>query len=207
MISFEEDRKEQRYMFVRPLDATLGRVPVILCNMGESGLHIRHAAALRPGTEAALRIEVAELGIAVHTAAFVVWSRYERPGEMLPYHTGLLVPDPGGELRDALALLRELGILAPDDEPEPKSRAGEHRAPPPVRVNNTTLPAGVIALVREARRRLSSNPREMERWLARAKASVADHGGRNGHPDDALAVWQYLEHAIDIDTVAKLLEE
>ncbi|MFA6958641.1 MAG: PilZ domain-containing protein [Thermoanaerobaculia bacterium] len=213
MISFEEDRKEQRFRFVRELDATLGRVPLVLCGIAESGLGVRHATPLRLGTEASLRIAIQEPDLTVQVAAFVVWSRFMSPGEARPYHSGLRVPDPYGELRAALDRLRSLGLLLEDDAPVKRIRTDAEAlrpaAPLPLKrkAPQPHLPPSVVRLVNEARSRLLSSPAELARWRERAKVTLHELGEPIPARDDVLAVWQYLDRSLELETIEKLLDE
>lgn len=212
MISFEEDRQEQRFRFVRELDATLGRVPLVLCSIAESGLGVRHRTAIRIGTTASLHVSLPEPFIDLQVGAVVVWSRLASPGEAHPYHSGLRVPDPAGELERAVERLRAQALLLPDDAPIRRRRtdadALRPSAPlPPPRPKHPPLPPSVVRLVNEARTRLQASPTELARWRERGRVTLLEMGEPLPDRDDVLAVWQYLDRSLELATIARLLEE
>jgi len=214
-MSSDEDRKEQRYTFAYRVEATLGTVGLVLCDIGDHGLHVRHATAIRLGTEAPLRLVVPGSTIALEIGAHVVWSRFGMPGTAEPYQSGLRVPEHENELRQALVKLRQLGAIRLDEKSLARKRAMlEEKARlrgVPKRTHTTVLtrlPDDVILLVKQARQRLQASPTEMVRWFNRAKFSLnATTGAQIHEREDVLAVWEYLERSIELPIIARALDE
>lgn len=212
MSIYEQVRQEPRFNFVREFDATLGRVPIVLCTIAESGMGVRHATPLRPGTEASFRLTLSAPFISVQVGAHVVWSRFSNPGHERPYHSGLRIPDPGGELSRALGTLRDLGMLLPEGEASGHPCAAVPMpdvAPPSLskRPSHAHIPVSVVQLVNEARGRLLASPAELAQWRERGKVSLLELGEPIPDRDDVLAVWQYLDRSLELATIETLLEE
>lgn len=80
-----------------------------------------------------------------------------------------------------------------------------------IKVIRTTqeFPPDQILLVQHARERLRANPEEALKWYNRGKFALAEGGG-NPDPipnrEEVLAVWEYLERTIDVNTIVQVFE-
>ncbi|MGZ5474839.1 MAG: hypothetical protein ACXWG4_12855, partial [Thermoanaerobaculia bacterium] len=68
-----------------------------------------------------------------------------------------------------------------------------------------------LLLVQHARERLLADPDEAQKWYHRAKYAIT-HGASNieiesiRNREEVLAVWEYLERSIDIQTISRAFD-
>jgi hypothetical protein len=72
------------------------------------------------------------------------------------------------------------------------------------------IPPDQVLLVQHARERLRANPVEALKWYNRAKFALSQGGNPITDPipnrEDVLAVWEYLERTIDLNTIVQVFE-
>jgi len=72
------------------------------------------------------------------------------------------------------------------------------------------IPPDQVMLIQHARERLRSHPDEALKWYNRAKYALVEDDTAIGeslrHRDDVLAVWEYLERSVPIETIASVFE-
>ncbi len=75
-----------------------------------------------------------------------------------------------------------------------------------VRTRHDIAPDQVL-LVQHARERLRANPDEALKWYNRAKFTFAESGGDPiPNREEVLAVWEYLERTIDVNTIVMVFD-
>ena len=213
-MTVDEERSEQRFTILRRIEGVLGNVDFMLCDIGESGVHLQHASPIRLGSMASMHFALADAALSVDLPGFVVWSRFTSPSETRPYHSGVRVDDPGRLLGRAVESLRGLRALRLDEESMARKRKAleaKARARQAPRLRQTghapRIPDDVILLVKQARQRLQGNSDEMVRWFNRARFSLNEVGGQIHERDDVLAVWEYLERSVELAIIARVLGE
>ncbi len=213
-MSGEEARSEHRYVTQRRIDGTLAKVDIVVCDIGDHGLHIQHSSPVRLGTEAPVRFAVPDANLSVQLNSFVVWSRFASAGDTRPYHSGVRVDDPTGVLQEAIEQLLAARAIRLDEASMARkataleAKAQARSAPRMKQMSMVPrIPDDVILLVKQARLRLQANPTEMIRWFNRAKFSLNDAGEQIHRRDDVLAVWEYLERSVELDIIARVLDD
>jgi uncharacterized membrane protein len=156
--------------------------------------------------------------VAAAAGAIVVWSRPSKtPNDkgMYVYQSGLRIEENVERFDRALRQLIDLNIVGRDLNSLDRKlrRMEEHDAEPknkPVtRAVQQEIPTDEELLIRHVRERLKTNPDEARKWYQRARSAVVENGATNplAHKEDALAVWEYLEHSVPLLHVVRVLEK
>jgi hypothetical protein len=213
-----ELRNADRYVTREPVTGSFGAVAVSVVNVGEQGAQIRHNQALRLGTKSRFWFRYHDLQVSVQ--AIVVWSHLAKHMSMdgrVIYDSGLRIEDGLGEFTDVVRKLVAEGICQPDVEALDRKRKRE-QARHAIRFGRPTVKPlrqpevshDQRLLIEHARDRLSANPDEARKWFQRAKFALTEEHSAAMHDlphrENVLAVWEYLEHSVDIATIAKVFE-
>jgi hypothetical protein len=105
-----EQRTEERFVAVAPLEATYGGTAVRVINLSAIGAQIEHASLLRLGS--AGRFMLRHGNVAMDVKGVLVWSRLH---EGL-YRSGVHIQTSGRDYAEALEELIESGALKRDPE-------------------------------------------------------------------------------------------
>ncbi|MBV9495878.1 MAG: hypothetical protein JOZ54_16640 [Acidobacteria bacterium] len=186
----EEQRTTERYIAVETIDGSFGAASVTVLDLGVAGAQVAHAQPLRLGTSGRLLFRRGAVQVAV--PAKIVWSHLSRTpnaeGKLL-YQSGLRIDD-GEDFSSAVQTLRDDGVVRRDlDSLQRKRRRLEEKEqekqgkPAMKVVHQDDIPADQQLLVEHARNRL------------RATGS-----------DDAHAVFEYLEHTVELNTILKIFD-
>jgi hypothetical protein len=209
-------RAAQRFIADRPMEGRFGRLQVRICDLAECGLQIEHAEPLKIATKAVVGFKLAEITITV--PGIIIWSRLSQtPNEQgrLLYRSGVRLEadielvasalnrlaGSGSIRRDTASLERKRKKLANRDQ--------ELRARPIMQTMQSTASTSpdVVLLVQHARDRLRQKPDEAAKWYNRARFAVPDDSFSNiPHREEVLAIWEYLERSVDIQTIADVFE-
>ena len=158
----------------------------------------------------------------VSVQGLVVWSHLSKTrdsnGKML-YHSGIHVPDGSEELVAAIEILARQGVVRKESDSLERKRVtleerGHQRQTRPIikfARHGRDADTDTALLIIQARDRLRANPDEALRWYNRAKYSIIDSGSpvatdQLRHREEALAVWEYLERTIDLDTIERVFD-
>ncbi|MGH9457729.1 MAG: hypothetical protein ACRD2J_08835 [Thermoanaerobaculia bacterium] len=211
-----DSRRTARYIPEPPLTCRFGRDEVAICNFGRDGAQIEHDAPLAV-SRGAFSLSPGPVGVPLEVAGEVIWSRL-LPSVADPakyrYRSGIRF-DPAGryEAERVFELLVGAGRARPDTESlERKRRALESRAAAtqsqmflravsPV----SRVPPDTAKRIRDAHERLAADAAERARWDALGNASLIRDPERRDRYRDALAVWEYLDHEIDLEIVARVI--
>jgi Tfp pilus assembly protein PilZ len=154
----------------------------------------------------------------VRVKAQVVWSRISTKPDKSGRHgylSGLRVDDEEGSLKDAIERMLAAAIVRRDTQSlEKKKKAlvakDKSRQQPGVKIvgrGAPRIPDDVILLIRQTRQRLQANPTEAVKWYNRAKYSLNEAGVQIHHRDEILAIWEYLERSIELNIIARVVDE
>jgi len=214
----QDYRASQRFLTEPPLHAVVGRIDVSICNVGEQGIQIEHADALTPQHECTLAFILPNSRDVIHVTGVVMWSAmFRRDGKYL-YRSGIRIDSAAGAgLRPALNDLLEAGIAKPDVDSLERKRLAIQKKSTQVAGQMFVRPAapavsvGETGRIREAAEHLLNSPDEIARWSAighshLSGSPVAPRPAGGGSADLVLAVWEYLDQASDLRTIASVLE-
>jgi hypothetical protein len=220
MADLSELRSSDRFVAVEPLPGGFGSASITVLDLAMRGVQIEHAQPLRLSLAGRLWFKRGRATVSVQGR--VVWSHLSRThdsdGKLL-YHSGIHVPDESGELVAAIEMLAREGVVRKESDSLERKRAtleerGQQRQARPivkfVRRGRDADPDTAL-LIMQARDRLRANPDESLRWYNRAKYSIIDSGSpvatdQLRHREEALAVWEYLERTIDLDTIERVFD-
>ena len=211
-------RQEDRYTVTNRLEGTLAGNDVILVDIGIHGAQLKHPVPIKLGTVGKLQIKVSPADGDLRVEGHVVWSKLApkaSPTGERPYHSGIRIEDPEGQLPPTIERMLELSMIKLDkDSIEKKRKMIEARTKskgqPGVKLFGAKaprIPDDVILLVKQTQLRLRSNPAENVKWLNRAKYSLDEAGLQIQQRDDVLAVWEYLERSIELEIIGRVLDQ
>ena len=207
-----EQRTNERYIAVEPIDGSFGAASITVLNLAEAGAQVAHAQPLRLGTKG--RLWFRRGGIQVAVQALLIWSHLSKTpnseGKYL-YQSGLRI-DEGGDFASALRSLLDSGAVQRDRDSLDRKRRRliekerELQQKPTMKVIQHELSAEQVLLVQHARERLRANPEEATKWFNRAKFAPEGAPENIPHREEVLAVWEYLERTVDLATILKVFE-
>ena len=219
-MNVEELRAAERFTASETLPATFAAYPIVIVNLSTIGAQVEHPNAIRLGTVGRFMIRRGD--VAFDVKGFLIWSRLSKTpgtdGTQL-YRSGLRIESGNAEYALAVHMLIKSGAMRRElDTLERKRRrlvermAEKNRSG--VRVLNSPtdeIPPDQMLLVQHARERLLANPEEAQKWYHRAKYAIT-HGASNieiesiRNREEVLAVWEYLERSIDIQTISRAFD-
>ncbi|MGZ8866705.1 MAG: hypothetical protein ACXW2P_00070 [Thermoanaerobaculia bacterium] len=221
-MNVEELRAAERFTAAEPISATFAAYPIAIVNLSTIGAQIEHSNPIRLGTVG--RFMVRRGDIAFDVKGFLTWSRLSKTptasGQHL-YRSGLRIESGNAEYALALHMLIKAGAMRrePDTLERKRRRLVERMAEKNrggTRVvsfgSSEEVPADQLLLVQHARERLLSDPEEAQKWYHRAKYAIT-HGASNieiesiRNREEVLAVWEYLERSIDIQTISRAFDK
>ncbi|HXI14039.1 MAG TPA: hypothetical protein VNM92_15555 [Thermoanaerobaculia bacterium] len=217
-MAIQDYRSSQRFLTEPPLHAVVGRVDVSICNVGVQGIQIEHADPLAPNHECTLAFILPQSREVIHVTGVVMWSEmFRRDGKYL-YRSGLRIDSSAGTaLRPALENLLDAGLARPDTDSLERKKLAIQKKSTQVAGQMFVRPATPnasneeVERIQEAARRLLSTPDEIARWSAVGQAHLS--GGLASAsptgPGDlmlVLAVWEYLDRASELRTIASVLQ-
>ncbi|HUO83820.1 MAG TPA: hypothetical protein VM534_01785 [Thermoanaerobaculia bacterium] len=217
-LNVEDLRAVRRFVIDPPVPAAFAGNNVLLFDFGEGGVQAEHEANFRPGLVAKLSIKLPNQSRTMLLHGRIVWShlsdRTNAKGKFL-YRSGIRLEDERQVSREALELLLEACMVKPDtDSLEKKKSMLEDKARRKAAMQrqlrvlrqNRLIPTDQVLMVQQARERLRANPDEAMKWYNRAKYSLPDGGKAFRNKDDVLAVWEYLDRSIELETIARIFE-
>jgi hypothetical protein len=192
-----------RFIPRKQLGGVFREVKLLVLQLSNSGLRIRHSEALRPGEEARFSFAIQNPPKSFVMRARVVWTSIAQRGDGPSFYiSGLKVVANQDRLVEATEMLRNARELHLDE-----SRR-RNTVPMPV----VGLPdEDVVAIIR-AVRKFASDPAEATRWYTRARFAVADEEVRRAAPrgardrEEVVGIWEYLQRRIDLKAVAGVVQ-
>ncbi len=206
-----DSRKAERFIADRPIEGHFGGTDVTIWDLAESGLQMEHAEPLKIATKGRVGFKLDEMTVTV--PGIVIWSRLSQTPDArgrLLYRSGVRLEADIELFATAINVLAGSGRIRRDvaslerKRTKLQQREQQKELRPIVRQVQSTpnLPPDQVLLVQHARDRLRDNPNEATKWYNRAKYSLAEGSFTNiPHREEVLAVWEYLECSIDIQTI------
>lgn len=215
-----ELRASDRFVAAERLNGFFGSTSVTIIDLGENGAQIEHGHPLRLGSSGRFVFHRADVAVAVD--AIAIWSHLSRMpdyrGKYL-YRSGLRVDGPPGALAEAVQQLTRARMLLPDNESLARKQlhvdakqAARSRRPHVRKLRaDHDIPTDQILLIEHARTRLRGDPKEAMKWYNRVRFALNEEANKGmaeslRHREDVLAVWEYLERSIDVNTIVRVFE-
>jgi hypothetical protein len=202
-------RSAQRWIPRRQIDGTFNNARFSILQLSATGLRIRHVESLIPGDEAKLSFALMNPARSFVMRARVVWTSVARSedGDATFCISGLRVTEHADRLATAIALLRKVHELAPEE------RRKTIRSPDAERMGAAIdgVSDEEVALVVRAAQHFANDPLDANRWYARARFAVSDDQVRRDAPprprdrEEVLGIWEYLERQVEIPKIAGVL--
>jgi hypothetical protein len=219
-MDIQDLRSADRFVAEERMAGSFGAASILVINLGDQGAQIEHSQPLRLGLRARFWFRRAD--ISVSAQAIVVWSHLSKQGNAegkLLYRSGLRVEEDIMEFGDALRQLVRSGIVHRDLEGLDRKRKRieekeqERWGKPVMKMlrSEQEIPPDQVLLIQHARERLRQHPDEAMKWYNRAKYALAEDGSVAGesisYREDVLAVWEYLERSVAINTIAMVFNK
>ena len=206
-----DSRGSERFVASRPIEGRFGRTDVTIWDLAESGLQIEHAEPLKIATKGLVGFKLDEMTVTV--PGIVIWSHLSKTPDAhgrLLYRSGVRLEADIELFASAINRLAGSGRIQRDTaslerkRKKQGEREQELRTRPVIQmIHAPTGPSpDVVLLVLHARDRLRENANDAIKWYNRAKFSVSeDSFSHVHHREEVLAVWEYLERSVDIQTI------
>ncbi|HET7433344.1 MAG TPA: PilZ domain-containing protein [Thermoanaerobaculia bacterium] len=180
-----ELRQSERFVAPAPLSGSFGSHDVAIVNICDRGAMVTHAQPIRIGTTA--RLSFRDREIVVAATARVVWSRFANDTGTLVYQSGLAMQQEDPALADALRKLLSRHVLRRDfDSMDRKRKRLEEREKVRTGQKMTFI------------RTQPDVPHEQVLLVEHARTQL-------GGSSDAEAIYEYLQHTVDLDTIERVL--
>jgi len=209
-------RCSRRFNVIHPVRIQFVGDAAEVLNLSAEGIQIRHAAFVKLGMRATIRIDYPVTRETVSLQARILWSRLstiaDATGKYL-YVSGLLIED-AATVGGALGRLIRTCAAPDSDSMEKKRKSIEERAQrrtvvmTPV-AHEMRVSSDQLLLIQEAREKLEANPEQMTEWCGRAKrlaAKDADAPHSLPYRQEILAIWGYLGGHVELEQVALVCE-
>jgi hypothetical protein len=211
-------RSTQRFVTTEPLTGSFGTAAIAIVDIGETGAQVEHSQPLRLATRGRLTFRRGSDTFAGY--GLVVWSHLSRmPNERgkLLYRSGIRFEDDAADFSGLIDTLLQRQIIRIDagSLARKKERIAEREAARSGRQLVRDLPqmdvsADQVLLIQHARDRLRTHPDEALKWYNRAKYSIAQSVAGTPdmlyHREEVLAVWEYLERTVELQTIARVFD-
>ena len=206
-----DSRGAERFVASNPIEGRFGRTDVTIWDLAESGLQMEHAEPLKIATQGLVGFKLDEMTVTV--PGIVIWSHLSKTADAhgrLLYRSGVRLEADIELFAAAINRLAGSGRIKRDTaslERKKKKhveRDQELRARPVIQMLHAASGPSpdVVLLVQHARDRLRENANDAIKWYNRAKFSISeDSFSHVHHREEVLAVWEYLERSIDIQTI------
>lgn len=212
----QDSRGAERFVARHPIEGRFGRTDVTIWDLAESGLQMEHAEPLKIATKGLLGFKLDEITVTV--PGIVIWSHLSKTTDekgRLLYRSGVRLEADIELFASAINRLAGSGRIHRDTASLERKRRKqlerdqELRARPVVQIiHGTPDPSpDMLLLVLHSRDRLRENANDAIKWYNRAKFSISeDLYSHVHHREEVLAVWEYLERSVDIQTIVDIFE-
>jgi hypothetical protein len=212
-------RNADRFVADERIAGSFGAASITVVDLADQGAQIEHSQPLRLGLKA--RFWFRRGDITVSAQGLVVWSHLSKRPNVdgkLFYRSGIRIEEDVDEFGDALRQLVRSGIVHRDvgalerKRKRIEEREQERWGKPGLKVfRSEQIPPDQVMLIQHARERLRSHPDEALKWYNRAKYALTSNGSLAGenlrHREDVLAVWEYLERSVPMETIASVFDK
>lgn len=209
-------RGSERFIAERPFAGIFGAASVSVVNLSSQGVQIEHPTPLRLGSKGRLSFSLDS--VSVNAFGISIWSHLSKTpnehGKYL-YRSGIRIEASIEEFATALQHFIDDNTVHLDNESmarkEQRLMDRQQERKSAIKVLRTTevIPSDQILLVQHARERLRANPEEAQKWYNRARFALAETPGSTDpipNREEVLAVWEYLERTIDVNTIVQVFE-
>jgi len=212
-----ESRDFVRYIVQPPIAATFGPIEVFISDIAERGIKVRHADPIRIALTLQISFRLPGTTDTFKLASRVVWSHLSDMvglnGKFL-YESGLRIEDDQEKSRLTLERLLDTYSARPEEDSlekkkakiEEKIRKREHERKVRVIRQTRQIPSDQQLMIQQARSYLKANPTEAAKWYQRGKFAISAAHKAMPHRDDVLAIWEYLERSVDLETISWVLD-
>lgn len=215
----KDARSCERFLIEPPIEGSFGGSVITIVDLAKLGLRTEHPSPVRPGTAGTVSFLIPGSEKPIQVRAEVVWSRLSQkpsPEGKLLYLSGLRLDADDESLSQAIQHLIRLENAHPDRESLERKRSKQEKAK--VRHPKGTARVKVIRqhrridedtllLVKQAWIYMKHNPVQAMKWYNRAKYSLKEKESPVlHHKDDVLAIWEYLERMISLETIDWVLD-
>lgn len=213
----KELRGSERFIADRPFAGIFGSASVSVVNLSSQGVQIEHPTPLRLGSKGRLSFSLDS--VSVNAFGISIWSHLSKtPNEQgkYLYRSGVRIEAGIEEFATALQKFINDNTVRLDHESMARKeqrlidRQEERKSAIKVIRTSHEIPADQILLVQHARERLRANPEEAQKWYNRAKFALSETPGSTDpipNREEVLAVWEYLERTIDVNTIVQVFEK
>jgi hypothetical protein len=197
-------RRAPRYVPRRQIDGFFNETRFSIVQISETGLRIRHRAALLPGDEAKVSFALIRSAQSVVIRARVVWTSMAHANGETFSISGLRVLEHGDRLATAVAMLRA------SHELQPERRGRQRRAEDAIFTLDGVADDEITRVV-AALQKFAADPTEATRWQSRARFALSDADVRRTAPEhprdreEVLGIWEYLDRQIEIPKIASIV--
>lgn len=212
-------RSADRFVADERLAGSFGAASITVVDLADQGAQIEHAQPLRLGLKA--RFWFRRGDVSVSAQGLVVWSHLSKRPNVdgkLFYRSGIRIEEQIDEFGDALRQLVRGGIVHRDvgaldrKRKRIEEKEQERWGKPGLKVfRSEQIPPDQVMLIQHARERLRSHPDEALKWYNRARYALTANGSLAGenlrHREDVLAVWEYLERSVPMETIASVFDK
>ncbi len=212
----QDSREAERFVASNPIEGRFGRRDVTIWDLAECGLQMEHAEPLKIATKGLVGFKLDEMTVTI--PGIVIWSHLstttDAHGRLL-YRSGVRLEADIELFASAINRLAGSGRIQPDAASLERKRKKQVDRDQELRgrsvvqmIHAAQSPSpDVVLLVQHARDRLRENANDAIKWYNRAKFSVSeDSFSHVHHREEVLAVWEYLERSIDIQTIVDIFE-
>ena len=207
-----ESRSYTRYILSPPIDGSFGKFDIRIEDVAENGFRAEHPEPLRIGYSGTISFQLPGSDDRITLKSRVVWSHLsDRPGPdgKFLYQSGIRIEEEQEKGHSALERLLETYAARPESgslekkraKLEEKTKQKQHDKTFRVIRQTRQIPADQLLMVQQARHYLKANPNEATKWYNRAKYAISSTTKALSHREDILAVWEYLERSVDLETI------
>lgn len=214
-----DSRSCERFVITPPLEGSFAGWEIVIVDLAQLGVRIEHASPMKLGMKGLIIFRIPGLDEIIRHQAEVVWSRLSKKttadGKLL-YRSGLRFMQTDNEIAKGIEVLITADKARPDEYSLEKKKIKEitqpkQRGTSKMKVirQHRRIDEDTLLLVKQAWNYMKHNPVEANKWYNRAKYSLKDRDQDQPtlhHKDDVLAIWEYLERMIQLETIDWILD-
>jgi hypothetical protein len=209
-------RGEERFVAAQPIAGAFGAAAVTVRDVSAQGVQIEHTQPLRLGSKGRLTFKVSDVSVVAFGIS--IWSHLSKtPNEQgkYLYRSGIRIEAGIDEFAAALQTLIDRQLVHLDIDSMARKhqrildRQTDRKSQIKVIRSNREIPSDQVLLVQHARERLRAHPEEALKWYNRAKFALSQGSSLTDplpYRQEVLAVWEYLERTIELQTIVEVFE-
>jgi hypothetical protein len=211
-----ESRIHERFLIEPAIEGSFGGSAVEILDLAEKGIRARHQSPMRPGTAGSVSFRVSA-GTIVRLRARIVWCRLSTdssPDGKLLYLSGVRFEETSDALSQSIQyLLRAEQAYRDHDSLQKKISKESQKSSKPKRSatmkvirQRRRIEEDTLLLVKQAWNYVKENPHEAMKWYNRGKYALKADVPKLQRKDDVLAIWEYLERSVPLETIEWVLD-